>query len=132
MEELYNETLFNEWYDSLFDVSTRLTEPLAIEEIWNYAKNKAIGILNSKYPWREYEQRCLLAKKEIYNTSRIISIYVRSPNINIIFPIIKDILLSMMIYSADKLTIKNHIINNLHDNNIRYWKEIGIILEKKS
>lgn len=132
MEELYNETLFNEWYDSLFDVSTRLTEPLAIEEIWNYAKNKAIGILNSKYPWREYEQRCLLAKKEIYNTSRIISIYVRSPNINIIFPIIKDILLSMMIYSADKLTIKNHIINNLHDNNIRYWKEIGIILEKKA
>lgn len=44
MEELYKENLFNEWYDSLFDVSTRLTEPLAIEEIWNYAKNKAIGI----------------------------------------------------------------------------------------
>ena len=53
MEELYKENLFNEWYDSLFDVSTRLTEPLAIEEIWNYAKNKAIGIWDSKYPWRE-------------------------------------------------------------------------------
>lgn len=132
MEELYNESLFNEWYDSLFDVSTRLTEPLAIEEIWNYAKNKAIGILNSKYPWREYEQRCLLAKKEIYDTNRIISIYVRSPNISIIFTIIKDILLSMMIYSADKLTIKNHIINNIDNNNIRFRKEIGIILEKKA
>ena len=132
MEELYNESLFNEWYDSLFDVSTRLTEPLAVEEIWNYAKNKAIGILDSKYPWREYEQRCLLAKKEIYNTSRIISIYVSCPNVNTILTIIKDILLSMMIYSADKLTIKNHIINNLDINIIRYRKEIKIILEKKA
>lgn len=132
MEELYKENLFNEWYDSLFDVSTKLTEPLAIEEIWNYAKNKAIGIWDSKYPWREYEQRCLLVKKEIYDTNRIISIYVSHPNIRIIISIIKDILLSMIIYSADKLTIKKHIINNLDDNNIKYRKEIGIILEKKA
>ena len=47
MEELYNESLFNEWIEVLFSISEDLNEPDAAKVIWKYAKNQAIGILCS-------------------------------------------------------------------------------------
>ena len=76
MEELYNESLFNEWIEVLFSISEDLNEPDAAKVIWKYAKNQAIGILCSKYPENEYKRRCISIKKDITEGEVIDNIYI--------------------------------------------------------
>lgn len=111
MEELYNETLFNEWIEVLFSISEDLNEPDAAKVIWKYAKNQAIGILCSKYPENEYKRRCISIKKDITESEVIDNIYIGSRFEQEVISTINDILLSMMLYSADDNTIR-HIWNN--------------------
>lgn len=130
MEELYNETLFNEWIEVLFSISEDLNEPDAAKVIWKYAKNQAIGILCSKYPENEYKRRCISIKKDITESEVIDNIYIGSRFEQEVISTINDILLSMMLYSADDNTIK-HIWNNYVEfPKHKYYNLIEYILKK--
>lgn len=130
MEELYNETLFNEWIEVLFSISEDLNEPDAAKVIWKYAKNQAIGILCSKYPENEYKRRCISIKKDITESGVIDNIYIGSRFEQEVISTINDILLSMMLYSADDNTIK-HIWNNYVEfPKHKYYNLIEYILKK--
>lgn len=130
MEELYNETLFNEWIEVLFSISEDLNEPDAAKVIWKYAKNQAIGILCSKYPENEYKRRCISIKKDITESEVIDNIYIGFRFEQEVISTINDILLSMMLYSADDNTIK-HIWNNYVEfPKHKYYNLIEYILKK--
>ena len=130
MEELYNESLFNEWIEVLFSISEDLNEPDAAKVIWKYAKNQAIGILCSKYPENEYKRRCLSIKKDITESEVIDNIYIGFRFEQEVISTINDILLSMMLYSADDNTIK-HIWNNYVEfPKHKYYNLIEYILKK--
>ena len=130
MEELYNESLFNEWIEVLFSISEDLNEPDAAKVIWKYAKNQAIGILCSKYPENEYKRRCISIKKDITESEVIDNIYIGFRFEQEVISTINDILLSMMLYSADDNTIK-HIWNNYVEfPKHKYYNLIEYILKK--
>ena len=130
MEELYNESLFNEWIEVLFSISEDLNEPDAAKVIWKYAKNQAIGILCSKYPENEYKRRCISIKKDITESEVIDNIYIGFRFEQEVISTINDILLSMMLYSADNNTIK-HIWNNYVEfPKHKYYNLIEYILKK--
>ena len=130
MEELYNESLFNEWIEVLFSISEDLNEPDAAKVIWKYAKNQAIGILCSKYPENEYKRRCISIKKDITESEVINNIYIGFRFEQEVISTINDILLSMMLYSADDNTIK-HIWNNYVEfPKHKYYNLIEYILKK--
>ena len=130
MEELYNESLFNEWIEVLFSISEDLNEPDAAKVIWKYAKNQAIGILCSKYPENEYKRRCISIKKDITGSEVIDNIYIGFRFEQEVISTINDILLSMMLYSADDNTIK-HIWNNYVEfPKHKYYNLIEYILKK--
>ena len=130
MEELYNESLFNEWIEVLFSISEDLNEPDAAKVIWKYAKNQAIGILCSKYPENEYKRRCISIKKDITESEVIDNIYIGFRFEQEVISTINDILLSMMLYSADDNTIK-HIWNNYVEfPKLKYYNLIEYILKK--
>ena len=130
MEELYNESLFNEWIEVLFSISEDLNEPDAAKVIWKQAKNQAIGILCSKYPENEYKRRCISIKKDITESEVIDNIYIGFRFEQEVISTINDILLSMMLYSADDNTIK-HIWNNYVEfPKHKYYNLIEYILKK--
>ena len=130
MEELYNESLFNEWIEVLFSISEDLNEPDAAKVIWKYAKNQAIGILCSKYPENEYKRRCISIKKDITESEVIDNIYIGFRFEQEVISTINHILLSMMLYSADDNTIK-HIWNNYVEfPKHKYYNLIEYILKK--
>ena len=130
MEELYNESLFNEWIEVIFSISEDLNEPDAAKVIWKYAKNQAIGILCSKYPENEYKRRCISIKKDITESEVIDNIYIGFRFEQEVISTINDILLSMMLYSADDNTIK-HIWNNYVEfPKHKYYNLIEYILKK--
>ena len=130
MEELYNESLFNEWIEVLFSISEDLNEPDAAKVIWKYAKNQAIGIPCSKYPENEYKRRCISIKKDITESEVIDNIYIGFRFEQEVISTINDILLSMMLYSADDNTIK-HIWNNYVEfPKHKYYNLIEYILKK--
>ena len=130
MEELYNETLFNEWIEVLFSISEDLNEPDAAKVIWKYAKNQAIGILCSKYPENEYKRRCISIKKDITESEVIDNIYIGSRFEQEVISTINDILLSMMLYSADDNTIKHIWKNYVEIPKHKYYNHIEYILKK--
>lgn len=130
MEELYNETLFNEWIEVLFSISEDLNEPDAAKVIWKYAKNQAIGILCSKYPENEYKRRCISIKKDITEGEVIDNIYIGSCFEQEVISTINDILLSMMLYSADDNTIKHIWKNYVEIPKHKYYNLIECILKK--
>ena len=130
MEELYNETLFNEWIEVLFSISEDLNEPDAAKVIWKYAKNQAIGILCSKYPENEYKRRCISIKKDITEGEVIDNIYIGSCFEQEVISTINDILLSMMLYSADDNTIKHIWKNYVEIPKHKYYNHIEYILKK--
>ena len=130
MEELYNESLFNEWIEVLFSISEDLNEPDAAKVIWKYAKNQAIGILCSKYPENEYKRRCISIKKDITESEVIDNIYIGFRFEQEVISTINDILLSMMLYSADDNTIKHIWKNYVEIPKHKYYNLIEYILKK--
>lgn len=130
MEELYNETLFNEWIEVLFSISEDLNEPDAAKVIWKYAKNQAIGILCSKYPENEYKRRCISIKKDITEGGVIDNIYIGSRFEQEVISTINDILLSMMLYSADDNTIRHIWKNYVEIPKHKHYNLIEYILKK--